>query len=167
MKRYKHRTPRGDTFSHSKYREHEWKREHHAGGFKCAHCKQFVVINDIMGTANRNHCNMCLWSRHVDIAKGDRLAQCHGGMRPVGLTFKHEGMGRVGEVMVIHLCSLCGKISINRLARDDSNDEVMALFGLGLGMDNALRARCVKQDVYVLTAEDEGEVKSQLFGYSH
>ena len=39
--------------------------------------KRWVVINDYMGTKNRNHCNLCLWSKHVDEAKGDRRADCH------------------------------------------------------------------------------------------
>src|SRR3984885_5895723 len=120
MKRYEN-----SRFDHDKYRAKQWHSEHKAGGFRCSHCKQFVVINDIMGTANRNHCNMCLWSKHVDETKGDRRSSCNGGMIPIGLTFKHEGYGRIGEMMLIHLCSSCQKISINRVARDDPEHKIL------------------------------------------
>lgn len=72
MKRYED----SDYFNYDKYRAQEWKREHDAGGFKCSHCKQFVVINDIMGTVNRNHCSWCLWSRHVDEVKVRLVKLC-------------------------------------------------------------------------------------------
>jgi hypothetical protein len=71
---------------------------------------------------------MCLWSKHVDEAKGDRRASCLGGMEPIGLTFKHEGHGKVGEIMLIHHCSVCEKISINRIARDDPEHKILGIF---------------------------------------
>jgi hypothetical protein len=147
-------------FNNEKRKEKEWKKEHTAGGFKCAHCKQWVVINSSMGTLNRNHCNSCLWSKHVDEQKGDRKSGCNSGMRPIGLTFKHEGWGRQGEIMVIHECSLCTKISINRIASDDMNDGILALFEASLTLKN----RFTKEDIYVLQEEDRHEVRVQLFG---
>ncbi len=168
MKRYKHKSPKDASFNHgSRHKKHkaqEWKQEHEAGGFRCAHCRQFVVINDIMGTANRNHCNICLWSKHVDVSKGDRHATCHGGMQPVGLSFKHEGMNRIGELMLIHLCSLCAKVSINRLARDDFDDKVLQIFADSCAMDAALRERITSGDIYILDKSDEAKLRVQLFG---
>jgi hypothetical protein len=117
-----------------------------------------------MGTVNRNHCNMCLWSKHVDDSKGDRHATCHGGMQPVGLTFKHEGMGRIGEAMLIHVCSLCDKLSINRLARDDLNHNVLEIFAESAAMDPELHARITGNDIYILGETDERELRVQLFG---
>jgi len=102
-------------FDNEKRKEKEWKKEHAAGGFKCSHCKQWVVINQFIGTANRNHCNSCLWSKHVDEQKGDRRAVCEGGMRPIGLTFKQEGWGRQGEIMIIHECAGCAKFQLTEL----------------------------------------------------
>lgn len=164
MKHRKHRSSRGTTFNHEKFRAVTWKHEHDAGGFRCSHCRQFVVINDIMGTANRNHCALCLWSKHVDVSKGDRRATCHGGMRPVGLTFKHEGIGRTGEAMLIHVCSLCAKISINRLARDDDNSMVLQIFRDSFAMSPELHARIMRGGIHVLNADDTEELHVQLFG---
>lgn len=160
MKRYEY----SDDFNYDKYRAQEWKREHDAGGFRCSHCKQFVVINDRMGTANRNHCNWCLWSKHVDESKGDRLANCHGGMEPIGLTFKHEGRGKIGEIMLIHLCSGCQKISINRVARDDPEHTILGVFNYSFNLSVTLRSRLSKNDIYLLSEQDRQELSTQLFG---
>jgi hypothetical protein len=164
MKRYKHRHQRGRSFNHEKRRVQEWKQEHDAGGFRCSHCRGFVVINEIMGTVNRNHCNICMWSKHVDNEKGDRKATCHGGMQPIGLTFKHEGIGRIGEVMFIHLCSLCSKISINRIARDDPEYMILEIFKASLGLDKALKLQLQKEDIDLLAEADEEELYTQLYG---
>jgi hypothetical protein len=160
MKRYE------DSFEYNveKKKAQEWKQEHRAGGFRCSHCKQFVVINDRMGTANRNHCNFCLWSKHVDNAKGDRRATCKGGMEPIGLTFKHEGYGRVGEIMLIHLCSLCQKISINRIARDDPEDDITGIFDRSRRLEGAIKAAIKAGGIYLLEKGDTEELHAQLFG---
>lgn len=163
MKRYEHSDVTNE-INGRKHREQQWRNEHRAGGFKCAHCKQFVIINDVMGTANRNHCNLCLWSKHVDIDKGDRRATCHGGMRPVGLTFKHEGFSRTGEIMLIHLCSCCPKISINRIARDDPEDDILTIFTQSLMLDDGLKGQLKKQEIYLLNQADHDELHIQLFG---
>jgi hypothetical protein len=160
MKRYEYR----DDFNHDKYRAQEWKREHKAGGFKCSHCKQFVVINNMMGTSNRNHCNICLWSKHVDETKGDRRATCGGGMEPSGLTFKHEGHGRVGEIMLIHLCSVCQKISINRIARDDLECKIKDIFEQSIHLGESIKQRLNNSGIYLLSGADKAELLDQLYG---
>lgn len=154
---------RNEYANFEKKKEKEWKKEHAAGGFKCSHCKQWVVINTYMGTVNRNHCNGCLWSKHVDEAKGDRRASCLGGMRPIGLTFKHEGYSRQGEIMLVHECSTCRKVSINRIAGDDNNDGIIAVFNGSLS-DCDLPSRLNKIGVRLLGLSDGGEVRIQLYG---
>jgi len=137
-------------------------KEQKSGGFRCSHCHMWVVINPYIGTANRNHCNICLWSRHVDIQKGDRLSECRGGMRPICLTLKHEGFGRVGELMLVHECCSCGKLSINRIARDDFEDEVMHIFEQSHELDSRMRQQLEQEAIEPL--DDVGEVRRQLFG---
>jgi hypothetical protein len=161
MKHYRY----DDTRNFEKHRAQEWSREHKAGGFKCAHCRRFVVINDMMGTANRNHCNVCLWSKHVDEAKGDRRSICHGGMGPVGLTLKHDGFGRTGEIMIIHRCLTCQKISINRIARDDLEESVTGVFRASFMMLPETKDRISRQGIYLLLEIDNEIVHTQLYGY--
>lgn len=134
------------------------------GGFTCSHCKQWVVINPYIGTANRNHCNWCFWSKHVDIRKGDRRAVCKAGMRPIALTFKHEGFGREGELMIVHQCAHCQKISINRIARDDPEYLVLELFAESQRLDGQVRERLLQEGIAYLDADDEKAVRRQLFG---
>ena len=55
--------------------------------FSCQHCGADVTAHQT-GSA-RNHCNICLYSLHVDdMSPGDRLATCHGLMAPVGIDHK-------------------------------------------------------------------------------
>lgn len=149
-----------------KNRENLWKNEQNAGGFKCSHCKQWVIINEFMGTRNRNHCNLCLWSKHVDEKKGDRRATCQAGMQPIGLTFKQEGYEKQGEIMLIHLCSVCERISINRIAADDRSDEIITIVDGSQSLGDNLRQRLLAEDIYLLVNSDRKEVCKQLFGKS-
>ena len=155
---------RNEYFTDDKNRYKKIRREEQAGGFKCAHCKRWVVINPFIGTANRNHCNYCLWSKHVDVKKGDRREDCYGGMEPVGLTFKHEGFGRQGELMLIHQCAECHHLSINRIAADDGNEEVLLVFIRSCHIKGEIVRRLRRQNITWLVKDDEPEVRTQLFG---
>jgi hypothetical protein len=152
-----------DYFNNEKKKEQEWKKEHNAGGFRCSHCKQWVIINSYMGTVNRNHCNICLWSKHVDERKGDRRVECHGGMKPVALTFKHEGWGRQGEIMIVHRCAQCDIISINRIAADDDNERILCIYNDSVS-DYSLEKKLKGLSINILTIKDELEIRIQLFG---
>lgn len=163
MKRNQKR--RGATYGHKTERLIARKiRQEQGGGFKCSHCKQWVVINEYMGTANRNHCNLCLWSKHVDVKKGDRLAECQAGMKPIGLTFRIEDAQKLGEIMLIHDCMGCQKVSINRLAADDGDAQVMNIYRSSHELSVARRAELQDQGIYVANSSDEETITRQLFG---
>lgn len=91
--------------------------------FQCIHCHK-NVSEKALGTANRNHCNFCLWSKHVDEKIGDRKSSCQGAMEPVGVTFKKNG-----ELMLTYKCVVCSKFVNNRIAGDDNTDEIMKIVG--------------------------------------
>lgn len=133
-------------------------------GFTCEYCGANVAVNQYIGTRNRNHCNICLWSKHVDREKGDRNSQCLSVMKPIGLTLKHEGSSRLGELMLIHLCTQCHKISINRIAADDSTDEILKVFTESQHSTPVLRKQLEDQSIVLLTEADRQEVEVQLFG---
>jgi hypothetical protein len=149
-----------DNFNYDKNRKKQWRQEHDAGGFRCSHCKRWVVINTYMGTKNRNHCNLCLWSKHVDESKGDRRSECGSGMKPVGLTFKHEGIGRQGELMLVHNCMGCDRVSINRLAADDNEQLVLICF------ETSLTGGFESDGIRLLEESDRREIRVQLFGHA-
>ncbi len=83
--------------------------------FKCGHCRAFIGPTR-SGGRHRNHCPLCLYSRHVDRSHpGDRLSDCRSLMEPIG-TFARSN----GEQMVVHRCGGCGAERHNRIAADDN-----------------------------------------------
>lgn len=84
--------------------------------FTCAQCGFFV-----QGSGYTNHCPHCLWSKHVDINPGDRLATCQGLMQPVGLEIKG------GEYIILHRCTKCSFEKPNKSNSDDEFDSILGL----------------------------------------
>lgn len=132
--------------------------------FSCGHCKKEVSTSGNIGTHQRNHCPFCLYSKHVDIAKGDRQETCHGLMLPLALTFKKEGNGRVGELMLVHQCQRCGRFSINRIAGDDDVAEIMQTFDRSIKLDTAAKTLMAENGIDVVQEKDKEEIHTQLFG---
>lgn len=138
--------------------------------FQCSHCRVHVpTASMISGVQNRNHCPFCLWSRHLDLIKpGDRLAACRAAMQPVGLTLKRSTQkydnGRGGELMIIHRCTECDRLSINRLAADDDSQAILELFAASQGLDFAVRRLIHAAGIDMLGAKDARFVRAQLYG---
>ena len=65
-------------------------------GFTCINCR-LDVGSQAYGTSHRNHCPMCLWSRHVDDEVGDRRCACRSPMEPIALEVRRDG-----EWAIIH-----------------------------------------------------------------
>lgn len=141
---------------------------HHeqAHGFTCVNCQHQVAVSPHMGTANRNHCPNCLWSRHVDIVPGDRQAACHGAMQPIALTFKAIGdKTKRGEIMLVHRCLSCAHISINRMAGDDSEPSLIAAYETSLiSLSDEDRQVLRNAGISTATENDRSEISLQLFG---
>lgn len=137
--------------------------------FVCKHCKNFVTTDpDYSGVNNRNHCPYCLWSRHMDFFEpGDRLAACKAEMRPIGLTLKrtNKKYGNLGELMLIHQCVDCAKISINRIAADDDNPLILKVYEESFTMDPALATAIEATGIERLGPDDRGLVRARLFGW--
>jgi hypothetical protein len=90
--------------------------------FKCGHCRAFIGPT-VSGGRHRNHCPLCLYSRHVDRGRpGDRACDCRSLMEPVGLCTR-----RNGEQMIVHRCLGCGVDRVCRVAADDHPLTIMRL----------------------------------------
>ena len=88
--------------------------------FRCGHCRA-DVRGAAPGTAHRNHCPTCLWSRHLDgDTPGDRAAGCGALMEPIAITVRGNG-----EWVLVHRCSGCDRLRLNRTTGDD--DPLMLL----------------------------------------
>jgi hypothetical protein len=147
-----------------------WGRYSSQAGFTCRNCQVFVYAQPLIsGVQNRNHCPYCLWSRHVDLYQaGDRLSACKAGMEPIGLTVKQRqnkyGSWSNGELMLIHRCSNCDRISINRIAGDDLSIKLMEIYHASNGMDPLTRNKLEESGIWLLQGTDHKLVITQLYG---
>ena len=86
--------------------------------FICENCKNQVIP---LGYTARDHCNYCLFSKHVDINPGDRLNNCKGLLKPIGIEkFKNT-------YKIIYKCQKCNTIHKNIMANDDNFDLIIQL----------------------------------------
>lgn len=68
-------------------------------------------------------------------------------MKPIGLRYKYDG-----EIMIVHRCLSCGKISNNRIAGDDIPEVILSLLQEKSDACN------------LLTSENIREVHDALYG---
>ena len=88
--------------------------------FVCAKCGTKVI-----GTGYTDHCPNCLWSKHVDINPGDRLADCGGAMEPVGVEIKS------GKNVIYYQCQLCG---FEHRVKAAAGDKMEVIINLSAGL---------------------------------
>ncbi len=84
--------------------------------FICENCGKEVKK---LGYTARDHCNHCLYSKHVDINPGDRKNDCHGLLKPIGLEKYKDSF------KIIYQCEKCHQIHKNIMASDDNMDRVI------------------------------------------
>jgi hypothetical protein len=138
--------------------------------FKCRQCGFLVSANrELAGVNNRNHCPCCLWSRHMDLhTPGDRKAICKSRMEPIGLTFKRickrYGQNDQGELMLIHHCTGCGKLSINRIAADDDAQAIYRLYFDSISLRPDVKKQMETEGISVATSSNLPTILVQLFG---
>ena len=86
--------------------------------FVCENCGSKVKK---LGYSCRNHCPVCLYSKHVDINPGDRAENCNGMLEPIGLDINKKGY------VIIFKCKKCGAIRRNIAAEDDNMELIIKL----------------------------------------
>ena len=86
--------------------------------FICENCKNKIKP---LGYTARDHCNYCLYSKHLDIFPGDRKNTCKGLLKPISIEkFKDT-------YKIIYKCEKCGEIHTNIRAKDDNFDLIIEL----------------------------------------
>jgi len=100
---------------------------------------------------------------------GDRKAECKSRMQPLGLTIKQTSKRynreAQGELMLIHRCTGCGKLSINRIAADDDAVAIYQVFNRSLALTVKWKETLKNEGIRLLGATDLTVVYSQLFGW--
>ena len=140
------------------------------GDFVCVHCHNFVSAQAMLaGVQHRNHCPYCLSSRHLDLyVAGDRLSACQARMKPIGLTLKRQSKKYAccdqGELMIVHRCEDCGQLAINRLAADDDNEAIVAVYQNSIQLGGYIQRLLAEDGITLLGAADEQIVEWRLFG---
>lgn len=86
--------------------------------FRCENCGMNVTK---LNYTARDHCPNCLYSKHLDIFPGDRLNNCKGLLKPIGIE-KYKDTYKI-----IYKCQKCGEIHKNIMANDDNYDKIIEL----------------------------------------
>ena len=111
-----------------KYDKRYYKTHPCTDSFTCWVCG-WPVVSQGAGSGHRNHCPNCLSGTH---------GPCGGILEPIGVWVRKNG-----EWAILHRCTVCGKISSNRIAADDNPMRLMALamrpFGSGAISQNHIR----------------------------
>ncbi|HET8521656.1 MAG TPA: RNHCP domain-containing protein [Thermomicrobiales bacterium] len=114
-KKRTHRNRRANDTPRNGRRPDRSRRADGQESFKCGHCKAFIGPT-VSGGRHRNHCPLCLYSRHVDDRHpGDRASDCRSLMAPVATFHRPKG-----EQVIVHRCLGCGIERHNRVAADDN-----------------------------------------------
>jgi len=93
-------------------------------------------------------------------------------MKPIGLTLKHIVYNpftsrKSGELMIVHLCLNCGKISANRIAGDDNTQSIIDLINEPIVLNTKTLNSFSNLGIILLTHQDREQVMACLFGYHH
>lgn len=66
--------------------------------------------------------------------------------------------------MLVHLCTGCQNISINRIAADDDTDMIMDVFNASFAIPVWTRNLLVEKRIFILSSESLTLLGRQLFG---
>jgi hypothetical protein len=97
-----------------------YRKSKDSSEFRCTNCS-IIIGPPLSGSQQRNHCPLCLHSKHVDLVPGDRSAECGSKMEPIAIWVKRE------EWSILHRCMGCGVIHSNRIASDDNEMLLLSL----------------------------------------
>ena len=89
--------------------------------FTCIACGLAVPPHP---SSSRDHCNDCLTGLHVDVFPGDRLNECGGKLRPIGVQTKNR------QTRIVYRCETCHEQIFAPVAPDDNEELIASLFSM-------------------------------------
>jgi len=90
-------------------------------------------------------------------------------MQPIGLTLKNIRVNPYtqkpsGEIMLVHYCLACGRISCNRVAGDDNAYAIICLLKESRPVDELAAIKLEELNIGLLTPDNEDLVARALLG---
>jgi hypothetical protein len=89
-------------------------------------------------------------------------------MSPVGLTFKKSqdkfAYQNPGELMLVHCCTQCGHLSINRIAADDDPKQLLAVYEQQSPDKYHIKKLCREKGISLLKCTERPLLHARLFG---
>jgi DNA-directed RNA polymerase subunit RPC12/RpoP len=82
--------------------------------FTCDNCGGEVAPT--ARTTPRDHCPLCLYSKHVDVNPGDRANPCRGLLKPIGIHLDSKK-----DYIIIYRCDRCGSRVRTKAILEDEN----------------------------------------------
>lgn len=69
-----------------------------------------------------------------------------------------------GELMLIHQCTNCSKLSPNRIAGDDNEYQILCLLKESIDLNQTLANQLKKLGLILITSKNKQEAMVSLFG---
>jgi hypothetical protein len=96
------------------------------------------------------------------------MSACRGIMQPIALTVKH-GRNKYaccswGELMLVHHCGDCNKLTINRIAADDQTGMLERVYRTSLDLNAIMQNDLFRDQILPLDSTDESMLFNQLYG---
>lgn len=93
-------------------------------------------------------------------------------MQPIALAFKNYEVNPFtnrgnGELMIVHQCLNCSKISPNRIAGDDNVYQILSILEESFESDNSLITKIKNLGINMVTPKNKKNVLISLFGINY
>ena len=93
-------------------------------------------------------------------------------MKPVALAFKDYKINPFtersgGELMVIHQCTNCGKLSPNRIAGDDNEYRLLSVLKESLSINKGISNQLQNLGLELIVSKNKEEALISLFGINY
>ena len=93
-------------------------------------------------------------------------------MKPIALAFKNYEVNPFtnkgsSELMVIHQCSNCCKISSNRIAGDDNEYQIISILEHSFNLDINTMNKIKNLGINIISSENKDKVLISLFGTNY
>ena len=100
------------------------------------------------------------------------MSNCCARMQPIAIAFKDYRVNPftdrgTGELMIIHQCLNCGKLSPNRIAGDDNEYQVLSILKESVNLNEDITTRLRNIGLEPITTFNNEEAFVSLFGINY